>query len=96
MKESINILFYQAEEQQIGSISKLIGYIDCYSFVELAAKDELHANPRLSKEGDITKAIIDSLKLDIKEHQNLFSFKSKGICIGFIRSPQISIRVRRW
>lgn len=73
----------QSSEQNIGNIKRVIGLMPARHMVELIDALDLDANPRNSKLGPVTEAIIQSIAQDEGVGENkLFPFKSKGILLA--------------
>ncbi|MGI6590116.1 MAG: hypothetical protein ACOX1O_00665 [Eggerthellaceae bacterium] len=80
----VTIRLYQPFEQKIGAITRLVGLMQAKSIIQLIDALDLEANPRNSKLGRVTDAIIDSVSYDdsATEDNKLFPIKTKGILIG--------------
>ena len=73
----------QSAEQNIGNIKRVIGLMPARHMVELIDALDLDANPRNSKLGPVTEAIVRSVSQDEDARENkLFPFKSKGILLA--------------
>ena len=76
--EGITLRFEKSVYQTIGGISKITGMVRAKYLIPLIDALDLQANPRLSKTGQVTKAIQES----ITEDSELFPFKTKGILLA--------------
>lgn len=73
----------QSSEQNIGNIKRVVGLMPARHMVELIDALDLDANPRNSKLGPVTEAIVRSIVQDEGAGENkLFPFKSKGILLA--------------
>jgi hypothetical protein len=79
MKPSKIIIKYEhVAEQTHGSVKRLIGFVQAKSLLTLFDSVDLDANPRSAKWGQVTEAIVESIKRD----PDIFPFKTKGVLIG--------------
>lgn len=65
-------------EQSYQQITRIVGLVNARNLINLFDIEDLNANPRLAKAGDVTDAIIDS----IQSSPATFPFKTKGILVG--------------
>lgn len=72
------VKFEQRFEQTIEGITRMSGFVRARHFIPLIDVLDLDANPRSSKVGRVTAAIMDSIANTPDE----FPFKSKGILLG--------------
>ncbi len=77
--KSIIIKFEGGNEQTIGDITKIVGFVKARFFVSLIDCLNLEANPRSSKTGAVTDAIQET----IENSPALFPFMTKGVLLGF-------------
>ena len=90
MKEPI-IKFTTVSKQTVGRITRLVGFIEPASLIEIIDNNNLGANPRLAKRNKITKAILESLEEDCESKNSnrpLFAFKTKGILLATSTPPK--------
>ena len=79
MKPSKIIIKYEhVAEQTHGSVKRLVGFVQAKSLLTLFDAVDLDANPRSAKWGQVTEAIVESIKRD----PDIFPFKTKGVLIG--------------
>ena len=73
----------QCGEQQLGYIRRFTGLMQAKQLISVIDVLDLDANPRSSKSGSVTNAIIDSIQKDETSTEGpLFPFKTKGILIA--------------
>lgn len=80
-KNSVTVRFMKPVVKQTipeTNISRIVGFIDPLSFIRLYKAGGMEANPRVPKESQITKAIMDT----IENQPDLFPFKTKGVLFG--------------
>ena len=65
-------------EQTVGGIKRISGFVRARHFITIIDSLDLEANPRSSKIGRVTNAIIDSIETTPQE----FTFKTKGVLLG--------------
>ncbi|MEJ0015741.1 MAG: hypothetical protein WDN25_04095 [Acetobacteraceae bacterium] len=79
MKSTKIIIKYEhVAEQTHGSVKRLVGFVQAKSLLSLFDAVDLDANPRSAKWGQVTEAIIESIKRDA----DIFPFKTKGVLVG--------------
>lgn len=79
MKPSKIIIKYEhVAEQTHNSVKRLVGFVQAKSLLTLFDSVDLDANPRSAKWGQVTEAIVESIKRD----PDIFPFKTKGVLIG--------------
>lgn len=76
--EKVIIRFEHAAEQIHSSIKRIVGFVQAKSLLPLFDAADLDANPRSAKWGQVTAAIVESIKTD----PDIFPFKTKGILVG--------------
>lgn len=64
--------------QSHDSVSRLIGFVSARNLISLFDIDDLDANPRVAKVGEVTESIMDS----IREMPAFFPFLTKGVLVG--------------
>lgn len=77
-KQEIIIKFDFSTEQTVGEIKKVVGLVEAKYIIPIIDVMDLEANPRASKTGAVTDAILDSINSD----PQLFPFKTKGILLA--------------
>lgn len=77
-QNTIIIKFDQASDQISGKIRRVSGFVKIKHLLPLITHVGLEANPRDSKVGPVTEAIVESLQ----HGAELFPFKTKGLLIG--------------
>ena len=65
-------------EQSYQQITRIVGLVNARNLISLFDIEDLNANPRLAKSGEVTDSIIDS----IQSSPSTFPFKTKGILVG--------------
>ena len=79
MKSNKIIIKYEhVAEQTHGSVKRLVGLVQAKSLLGLFDAVDLEANPRSAKWGQVTEAIVESIKRD----PDIFPFKTKGVLVG--------------
>lgn len=76
--DKIVVRFEQVAEQVEGPVRRVVGFVKAKNMLQLFDAADLEANPRSAKVGDVTDAIIDS----IRETPDTFPFKTKGVLVG--------------
>lgn len=62
-KSKITLKFQQFDEQTVGAITRIVGFVKASSFVEVIdVTEDLSSNPRSSKVGRVTADIQVSIK----------------------------------
>jgi hypothetical protein len=79
------IRFEQVAEQIEGPVRRVLGFVKAKNMLQLFDAADLEANPRSAKVGDVTDAIIDS----IRETPDTFPFKTKGVLVGASQYEQL-------
>ena len=72
------IKFNQPNDQIIGDMRKISGFVKIHNFIDIIDALDLEANPRNSKVGNVTNEIQDSIKLT----PELLPFKTKGVLLA--------------
>lgn len=72
------IKFNQPNDQVIGDMRKISGFVKIHNFIDIIDALDLEANPRNSKIGNVTNEIQDSIKLT----PELLPFKTKGVLLA--------------
>lgn len=72
------IKFNQPNDQQIGEMRKISGFVKVRNFIEIIDALDLEANPRNSAVGSVTNDIQDSIRLT----PDLLPFKTKGVLLA--------------
>lgn len=75
---TVTIKFEELAEQTVGGIKRISGFVRARHFITIIDSLDLEANPRSSKIGRVTNAIIDSIETTPQE----FPFKTKGVLLG--------------
>lgn len=75
---SVMVKFEQSTEQFTGSIKRIVGFVKIRHMANLITAVDLESNPRSSKTGPITDAILESLE----RTPDTFPSKTKGLLIG--------------
>lgn len=75
---TVVLKFEQFLQQNVGEINKFIGLVRASNLIDLIHAIDLEANPRSSKTGAVTEAILDS----IDKTPEIFPLKTKGILLG--------------
>lgn len=75
---TLTIKFDEIAEQTAGGIKRISGFVRARHFIQIIDSLDLEANPRSSKIGRVTNAIIDSIETTPLE----FPFKTKGVLLG--------------
>ena len=75
---TLTIKFDEIAEQTAGGIKRISGFVKARHFIQIIDSLDLEANPRSSKIGRVTNAIIDSIETTPLE----FPFKTKGVLLG--------------
>jgi hypothetical protein len=75
---NITIKFDELAQQTAGGITRISGFVRARHFIQIIDSLDLEANPRSSKIGRVTNAIIDSIETTPAE----FPFKTKGVLLG--------------
>jgi hypothetical protein len=75
---TLTIKFDEIAEQTAGGIKRISGFVRARHFIQVIDSLDLEANPRSSKIGRVTNAIIDSIETTPLE----FPFKTKGVLLG--------------
>ncbi len=79
MKPTKVIVRYEHVAEQVhGSVKRIVGFVQAKSLLSLFDAVDLDANPRSAKWGQVTQAIVDSVKRD----PDIFPFKTKGVLVG--------------
>lgn len=79
MKANKIIIKYEhVAEQTHGSVKRLVGFVQAKGLFSLFDAVDLDANPRSAKWGQVTEAIVESIKRD----PDIFPFKTKGVLVG--------------
>lgn len=79
MKANKIIIKYEhVAEQTHGSVKRLVGFVQAKGLLSLFDAVDLDANPRSAKWGQVTEAIVESIKSD----PDIFPFKTKGVLVG--------------
>lgn len=79
MKPTKVIIKYEHVAEQVhGSVKRIVGFVQAKSLLSLFDAVDLEANPRSAKWGQVTQAIVDSIKRD----PDIFPFKTKGVLVG--------------
>jgi hypothetical protein len=79
MKPSKIIIKYEhVAAQTHGCVKRLVGFVQAKSLLTLFDLVDLDANPRSARWGQVTEAIVESIKRD----PDTFPFKTKGVLIG--------------
>jgi len=60
------------------SVARLVGFVSARNLIHLFDIEDLDANPRVAKVGEVTESIMDS----IREMPSSFPFMTKGILVG--------------
>ncbi|MEE0706549.1 MAG: hypothetical protein UCH28_09240 [Adlercreutzia sp.] len=76
--KTIIIRFNQPNDQRIGEIRKISGFVKIKNFIDIIDVLDLEANPRASKAGTVTNDIQDS----IANTPALLPFKTKGVLLA--------------
>ena len=76
--KSTIIRFNQPNDQRIGEIRKISGFVKIKNFIDIIDVLDLEANPRASKVGAVTNDIQDS----IANTPSLLPFKTKGVLLA--------------
>lgn len=76
--EPVVLKFEQLAEQTVSGITRISGFVRARHFVPVIDELDLEANPRSSKVGKVTAAIIESIQTTPEE----FPFKTKGVLLG--------------
>ena len=84
-KNTVILPFQQAIKQQIGPASRIVGLVRLKHFFELLEFENLQANPRESKNSDITLEIQASLE----EDSDIFPLLSKGVLIASTNAVEL-------
>lgn len=74
----IIIRYDQVAEQIHGSVRRVVGFVQAKNLLTLFDSVDLDANPRSAKWGQVTEAIVESIKRD----PDIFPFMTKGILVG--------------
>lgn len=74
----ITIKFEELARQTVGGITRISGFVRARHFIQIIDSLDLEANPRSSRVGRVTNAIIDSIQTTPQE----FPFKTKGVLLG--------------
>ncbi|MFD0702850.1 hypothetical protein DMP06_01590 [Slackia equolifaciens] len=72
------IKFNQPNDQKIGDMRKISGFVKIRNFIDIIDALDLEANPRNSKVGNVTNEIQDSIRLT----PELLPFKTKGVLLA--------------
>lgn len=72
------IRFNQPNDQTVGEIRKISGFVKLGNFIDIINVLDLEANPRASKVGNVTSEIQDS----ITTTPDLLPFKTKGVLLA--------------
>ncbi len=81
--DTIVIRLRQRGEQELGYIHRYTGLMQARQLIGIIDVLDLDANPRNSKSGSVTNAIIESIQKDeVSTEGALFPFKTKGILIA--------------
>jgi hypothetical protein len=78
------IKFEQVSDQSNETIRRIIGFVKAKYIIDLIDAADLNANPRSSKVGNVTDAIIES----IEKTKDIFPFKTKGILLATSKPPK--------
>jgi hypothetical protein len=79
MKLTKVIIKYEHVAEQVhGPVKRVIGFVQAKSLLSLLDSVDLDANPRSAKWGQVTQAIVDSIRRD----PDIFPFKTKGMLVG--------------
>lgn len=76
--KSTIIRFSQPNDQRVGEIRKISGFVKIKNFIDIIDILDLEANPRASKAGAVTNDIQDS----IANTPSLLPFKTKGVLLA--------------
>lgn len=79
------IKFNQSNDQKIGDMRKISGFVKIHNFIDIIDALDLEANPRNSKIGNVTNEIQDSIKLT----PELLPFKTKGVLLAASRYEEL-------
>ena len=74
----VTIKFDELAQQTAGGIRRISGFVRARHFIQIIDSLDLEANPRSSRIGRVTNAIIDSIETTPLE----FPFKTKGVLLG--------------
>lgn len=77
-QEGIVLRFERSVRQQVGEITKIVGFVKAKNLIRMIDHLDLQANPRDSKTGAVT----DAIQASIDEDPELFPFKTKGILLA--------------
>lgn len=72
------IKFTQMNDQRLGDIRKISGFVKLQNFIDIIDAVDLDANPRNSKIGKVTKDI----QASIEDTPDLLPFKTKGVLLA--------------
>jgi hypothetical protein len=75
---TVTIKFDELAQQTAGGITRISGFVRARHFIQIIDMLDLEANPRSSRVGRVTNAIIDSIETTPAE----FPFKTKGVLLG--------------
>lgn len=78
MNNSVTLKFEQAAEQNSGFVTRITGLVKVKHLIPLIDDLDLQANPRDSRVGAVTAAILESLSTT----PEIFAFKSKGLLLA--------------
>ncbi|MDU0968122.1 MAG: hypothetical protein E7A62_08500 [Actinomycetaceae bacterium] len=79
------VKFANVNIQTVGSVDRIIGYVEIHNLIPLITHLDLDANPRNSKIGSVTEQIQESLE----RTPELMPFKSKGILVAASKCDQL-------
>ncbi|OUN89358.1 hypothetical protein [[Collinsella] massiliensis] len=86
----VTIRVAQKQEQQLhSSIRRIIGLLPAQFMAGIIDSLDLDANPRNSRLGSVTDAIIHSIEQDELSQDKLFPFKTKGILLAASRYEEL-------
>jgi hypothetical protein len=78
-KSKITLKFQQFDEQTVGAITRIVGFVNGKSFIDVIdATEDLSSNPRSSKVGRVTADI----QASIQNTPNTLPFKTKGVLLA--------------
>lgn len=78
MTNKLILKFEQCDEQTLGSLRRIVGFVHGKSLIGLLDVADLSANPRSAKSGSVTSEIIQSME----QTPEIFPFKTKGLLLG--------------
>ena len=78
--------FVEATDIEIGGIRRIVGVIKVADLISLISIATLDSNPRKPKRNDI----IDSICKELRNHDYLFTYKTRGLLVGAANSIQLN------